>query len=318
MACTIAYRSAMQLRFLEYFVAVARERHFGRAAIACHVSQPTLSAGLAQLEATVGRQLILRDRRFIDLTAEGQAMLPLAERILVDMEALRAFAPTNPGDLRGVVRMGCIPAAIPAIGRLVRGVHSAYPQLTFRIFSQTSREIERNLISAGLDVGVTYLESEPPAQVLSVPFYVERYVAAVPHGSALAKQPQVSLADLARHDLCLLHQGMQNRRILDQHLERLGVSVEPVATTDSYPALISLVADAGLAAILTDSQADLAGRHPRVRVLPIADPLPPNTIGLVVSDRDPLSPLAKAVLAVARRLARPSDPLQMIDIINQK
>lgn len=72
----------MQFRFLEYFIALAEERHFARAATRCHVTQPTLSAGIANLEARLGKRLVQRDRRFARLTAEGEAILPHARRLI--------------------------------------------------------------------------------------------------------------------------------------------------------------------------------------------------------------------------------------------
>jgi DNA-binding transcriptional LysR family regulator len=292
----------MQLRFLEYFVAIARERHFGRAAEACQVSQPTLSAGLAALEEILGERLVDRDRRFIDLTSQGHAILRYAQQMIADQAAIRTALNVETGGLRGVARLGIIPAAMPAVGHLVAAMTAAHPDVKLAVSSMTSREIERALLARDIDAGLTYLNSEPLAQVQPVPLYVERFVAVTKRGSTLAKCGEVTLSDLVGRRLCLLHQGMQNRRILDGHLRARGLTGAPVATADSYVALLSMVSVGGLDAIITDSHAALVAAHPDLVTVPIADPMRPNEVGLVISDRTPLPPLAAALYAVASTL----------------
>lgn len=296
----------MQLRFLEYFVAIARERHFGRAAEACQVSQPTLSAGLAALEEMLGERLVIRDRRFIDLTSQGHAILHYAQQMIADQAAIRAALNVDSCGLRGVARLGVIPAAMPAVGYVVAAMTAANPDVQFAVSSMTSREIERALLVRDIDAGLTYLNSEPLAQVLSVPLYFEHFVAVTARGSALAQRGEASLADIVAHRLCLLHQGMQNRRILDGHLQARGLSAAPVATADSYVALLSMVSVGGLEAIITDSHAALVTAHPKLVTLPITDTIAVNEVGLVISDRTPLPPLAAGLHAVASTLELPT------------
>jgi DNA-binding transcriptional LysR family regulator len=292
----------MQLRFLQYFVAIARERHFGRAAEACQVSQPTLSAGLVALEQMLGERLVERDRRFIDLTSQGHAILHYAQQMIADEAAIRAALNAESGGLRGIARLGVIPAAMPAVGYVVAAMTAAHPEVRIGVSSMTSREIERALLARDIDAGLTYLKSEPLAQVRSVPLYAERFVAVTARSSALARRGEASLADIVAQRLCLLHQGMQNRRILDGHLRALGLSAAPVATADSYVALLSMVSVGGLDAIITDSHAALVAAHPDLVTVPIADPMGPNEVGLVISDRTPLPPLAAGLYAIASTL----------------
>ncbi len=292
----------MQLRYLEYFTALARERHFARAAHACHVAQPTLSAGIAALEEGLGQRLVHRDRRFLDLTAQGYAILPFAQQMIADHAAMRAAISSDAGPLRGTVRIGAIPAAMPGVGRLVAELASAHPSVSVAVRSLTSREIESALIARDLDAGVTYLSSEPLAQVRSVPMHDERFLFATRRSGPLGGRESVSLAEAAAARLCLLHQGMQNRRILDAVLAERGLSVEPVATADSYVALFAMVADGELDAIVTDSHLPMIAAHPDIVLLPFRDPPPPNQIGLVILSRDPVSPLAHAAMLAAHRV----------------
>lgn len=292
----------MQLRYLEYFAAVARERHFGRAAHACHVAQPTLSAGIVALEEMLGRQLILRDRRFLDLTPEGYAVLPFAQQMIADHAAMRAAIDSGTGPLRGTLRLGVIPAAMPCVGHLLARISTLQPMLKVAIRSMTSREIESGLVAHDLDAGITYLSSEPPAQVRSVPLYQERFLFATRRAGIFAGRATVSMAEATAQPLCLLHHGMQNRRILDAVLEQRQIEAEPVATADSYVALFAMVAYGGVDAIVTDSHRSLVEAHPEILLIDFDDPPPANQIGLVIPSRDPASPLSRVAALAAQQL----------------
>jgi DNA-binding transcriptional LysR family regulator len=293
----------MHIRFIEYFVTLARTRHFARAAEACHVTQPTLSSGIVALEELLGKRLILRDRRFIDLTAEGHAILPWARRLLADHEGLRHAVAHDEGALRGELRLGVIPASMPSVGHLVRMIRAAHPLLTLSIRSMTSRQIERGLIEYELDAGLTYLTNEPLAQVLAVSLYGECHRFATRADGELGQREQVSWQEAAATPLCLLHQGMQNRRIVDAHLASLGLTVEPKATADSYVTLLSMVEAGGLSSILPHSYASLLPGNGVLRLIDFIDPAPANGIGLLVLEREPRSALAQVALAAARKLA---------------
>src|SRR3954447_13147507 len=119
----------MQIRLLQYFVAVSSERHFGRAAESCHVSQPTLSAGLAALEEQLGRRLVERDRRFIGLTPAGAAVLPWAQQLLADFNGLTVASEMTRGALTGTLRLGAIPASVPSIGFLAEVIGRVHPHV---------------------------------------------------------------------------------------------------------------------------------------------------------------------------------------------
>jgi DNA-binding transcriptional LysR family regulator len=293
----------MQIRFLDYFVALAQAKHFARAAEACHVAQPTLSSGIAALEAQLGKRLIVRDRRFVGLTTEGHALLPWAQRLLADYDGLRHAVADEGGPLKGTLRLGVIPAAMPAVGHLVRAILETHPHVTANIRSMTSRQIEQALIEYELDAGLTYLSNEPPAQVLSVPLYEEHYMFATRADAPLGQRSSVEWREVAQEPLCLLHPNMQNRRILDAHLTSLDLAIEPRATADSYVTLLSLVEAGGLSSILPHSYAALVSAGTRIRLIDFVDPARANMIGLVVLEREPRSALARAACRIATTLS---------------
>ncbi len=293
----------MQIRLLEYFIALAAERHFARAAQACNVSQPTLSAGLAALEEQLGRRLVERDRRFIGLTPEGTAVLPWAQQLVAAFQGLTVAAGAARGPVRGRLRLGAIPAAAPSLGFLAALVGRAHPEVELDIRSLTSREIERDLAAFELDAGITYLDHEPPAHVIAAPLYGERAMFVAAEGFPLIDRRSVGWGEAIAQPLCLLHQGMQNRRILDEQLARRGLVAQPRATADSYVTLLSMARSGAFATIMPDSYAALLPNWARMR--PFEEPANLSRIALIVPDRSPLSPLATVALSVARRVQLP-------------
>lgn len=307
----------MLLRLLEYFVTLVHEEHFARAAEACHVTQPTLSAGIAALEEQLGSRLIVRDRRYIGLTAEGRAILPWARQAVAVREGIERAIQHSSGVLQGEARLGVIPAAMPAVGYLARAIRNAHPALVLSIRSHTSREIERGLAAFELDAGVTYLDNEPPANVRPATLYAERYVFVTHAESPLAKEPRISWKEAIGSPLCLLHLGMQNRRILDAHLATMALSPDPRATANSYVALLAMVEAGGISTIVPDSYAAILSGAGWARLIPFAEPQPVNRIGLVVPDRNPLEPLAAALMAIAGSLDLPPLFNRVIDGVDQ-
>lgn len=289
------------IQFVRYFVAVAKERHFARAAATCGVSQPTLSAGLASFEQELGKRLVLRDRRFVSLTAEGDSILPWAQQMLAARDAMDLAVENPGGPLHGELRLGVIPAAMSMSGQLVSALLAAQPEISVSVRSLTSREIAHGLTASELDAGVTYLDHEPLPDMLSVTLYQESYLF-LTRAQPLQTPPHITLVEALAHPLCILHQGMQNRRILDQRLAERGLSVRPQVTADSYVALLSLVKTGPFATIIPDSYAALLPGLDWAQILPFDVPLPSSRIGLIVHNKALLSPLAHTALAAAREI----------------
>lgn len=292
----------MQLRHLRYFVMLARERHFAKAAAVCGISQPTLSAGLNALEAEFGRRLVERDRRFIGLTEHGEAMLPWAEQILGAVSGMASAVAATAAPLQGEFGLAAIPAALPLVGLLGEALLAQNPGITLSVRSATSRAIEHGLHAFEIDAGLTYLDHEPPANVLSVPLYAERYMFLVARGGGFDAHEAVSWNEACAQNLCLLHQGMQYRRILDERLAARGLAATPRATADSHFALFDMVRSGAFATIVPDGYARLMAGVEWARFLPFDAPEEARRVGLVVVNRDPLGPMARAALAAARAL----------------
>jgi lactate dehydrogenase-like 2-hydroxyacid dehydrogenase len=128
----------MLIRHLHYLSALAKERHFARAAVACHVTQPTLSAGIKQLEETIGVLIVERGQRFIGLTAEGERVLSWAQRVLADYDSLTQELGEMREGLAGRLRIGAIPVALPVVQHLTREFGRRHPQAAISVRSVSS------------------------------------------------------------------------------------------------------------------------------------------------------------------------------------
>lgn len=289
----------MQLRAVEYLCALAHEQHFARAAQQCGVSQPTLSAGIVALEELLGRRLVVRDRRFIGLTPEGQRVLPIAQQLVATFGAMR-HAAEDPGPLSGELRMGVIPAAMPAIGAILQPLRLRHPAVRIAITALTARETERALDAYEFDAAVVYLGTEPLDHVLQVALYTDHHMLVAHRGMAIPPGP-MTWADAAALPLCLLPSTMQGRRVLDAQFEAAAAAVVSAkATANSLVGLLSMLGMGGLASILPRTYAAHVASVPTLITRDIVGAAKPPTIGLIVRDRRPLAPLANAALMAAQ------------------
>ena len=163
------------LEKLEFLLALAREKHFGRAAEACGVTQPTLSAGVKQLEETFGVLLVNRGSRFQGFTAEGERVLEWARRIVGDTRAMRQEVHALSHGLAGRLRLAAIPTALAMVETLTTPFRARHPDVQFTVLSRTSIEILTHLENLEIDAGLTYLDNEPLGRVTAIPLYREHY-----------------------------------------------------------------------------------------------------------------------------------------------
>lgn len=289
----------MLVRHLYYFVTLSKERHYARAADACSITQPTLSAAIRKLEEDLGVPLVARGHRFEGLTAEGDKLLVWARQILTDYQSLRDDLTGRLDGVVGELRLGVIPAALPSVAFVTERFCAANPASTVSIRSMTSRAIAEGLDAFELDGGLTYLENEPIAHVHRVPLYRERYKLAVPKTHAMADRQTVTWAEAAQERLCLLSQDMQNRRIIDRLTASVGLAVHPVIVSNSFLAVCAHLRHGGWASIVPHSFFHVLGNQSDLIGLDLVNPVHSEAIGLVISDRQPRSPMAAALMAAA-------------------
>jgi DNA-binding transcriptional LysR family regulator len=288
---------------LEYLMALARERHFGHAADACGVTQPTLSAGIKQLEETLGVLLVQRGSRFIGFTPEGERTLDWARRIVGDARAMREEIKALKQGLTGQLRIAAIPTTLAMVASLTTPFRARHPDVRFTILSRTSIEILAHLENLEIDAGVTYIDNEPLGRVTAVPLYQERYQLLTAADAPLGNRERVTWTEVSQVPLCLLTPDMQNRRIIDGLLRSAGGAANPTLESNSMIVLFAHVRTGRWASVMPARLAETLGLTATIRAIPIVEPEAVHTIGLVVPAREPMTPLNAALVSEARRLA---------------
>jgi DNA-binding transcriptional LysR family regulator len=267
---------------LEFLIALARERHFGRAAEICGVTQPTLSSGIKQLEETLNTLLVVRGSRFEGFTAEGERALEWARRIVSDARTMKQDLDALKQGLSGEIKIAAIPTALPMVASLTTPYRLAHPNVRFTISSHTSIHVLTKLENLEVDAGLTYISNEPLGHVSTVPLYQERYRLLISPDAPLGNRDTVTWREVGQVPLCLLTTDMQNRRIIDRILQSVGVESAPTLQSNSMVVLFSHVRTGRWASIMPAVLADNLGLTPAVRSIPIVEPDVAQAIGLVV------------------------------------
>ncbi len=292
------------LERLEMFIALATERHFGRAAERCGVTQPSLSAAIKQLEGELGVQLVWRGARFEGLTPEGARVLDWARRIVGDARTLREEMRAARHGLSGNLRLGVVPTALPMVADLTAPFLARHPNVRLEIRARSSIEILQQIDTLTLDAGITYLDNEPLGRVETVPLYTERYAVLMRRDHALARRQGLGWADLAQAQLCLLTPDMQNRRILDQALSRAGVAGELRLQANSILALVAHVQAGPWVSIVTTETAALFAAAPKLCAIALPAEGGSEQVGVIAQWRETHAPVLATLLTEARRFAK--------------
>jgi DNA-binding transcriptional LysR family regulator len=288
---------------LEFLLALAREQHFGRAADSCGVTQPTLSAGLKQLEESLGVLLVNRGSRFQGFTPEGMRVLDWARRIIGDTRAMRQEVNALRLGLAGRLRIAVIPTALATVASLTTPYRAKHPDVQFTVLSRTSEQILNLLENLEIDAGITYLDNEPLGRVNAVPLYKESYCLLTAVDAPFADRAHVTWAELSEVPLCLLTPDTQARRIVDRLLKRAAGEPYPTLESDSMIVLFAHVRTGRWASIIPAKIAETLGSADTIRAIPIVEPDAVHSIGLVVPAREPMTPLNAALVSEARRIA---------------
>lgn len=198
----------MNLRDLQYLVAVADERHFGRAADACFVSQPTLSTQIRKLESELGVELIERNPRNIALTDAGRQVVDRARLVLAEADNIREIARRAADPDAGTLRIGLFPTLGPyLLPHVVPKVRERFPKLELLLVEEKTEQVLEDLRDGKLDVGVLALPVHDD-QLVEHRLFSEDFVLAVPAKHDLAKnEGRVDTSVLADHSVLLLTDG---------------------------------------------------------------------------------------------------------------
>lgn len=292
----------MLFRQLEYFVALAREKHFARAAAACYVSQPALSEAIRKLEKELKVPLVRRGQSFEGLTPEGERLVLWARRILADHDALIHEVGALQTGLTGELRLGVIPAASSTVALLTDPFCAAHPLMRVQLeTSQQSSDVVERLRRFELDAGIVYPSGLDTADLQVTPLYEEQHVLIAGDELLTGQTDSICWSDVQELPLCLLNGGMRGRQLLDDTLAGHGLGLTPRLESDSVVALLAHVGTGRWASVVP--QPWLRGMQPPtgVRVLRLQDPTITAQVALVTHAAEPGSVLAREFVAVAKR-----------------
>lgn len=298
----------MDIRQLQYLAALAREKHFTRAAKACNVTQPTLSGRIRQLEQELGVPIVERGQRFHGLTKEGDRVLKWAHAILDDWASLQqeiSKLRNTKGTLIGRLSLGVIPSGLPMAALIAKAIQDRHTGIDLTVLSLSSVEILRALEDFSIDVGLTYLDNEPIEGMRAEAIYMERYCLLVRADNEFACRTSVTWAEAAQQPLCLFTPNMQNRRIIDRAFRTANAKPTPRLETNSVINLCSNVHLMGLASIVPEYFLEVLGPMSDIHAIPLINPQIEHSVGLVAVDRDPVSPLVLAVFESAQGIETP-------------
>jgi LysR family hydrogen peroxide-inducible transcriptional activator len=199
--------SGLSLRDLEYAIAVADLRHFGRAAERCGVSQPALSEQIRKLEALLRVSLFERSRKSVEITPEGEAVLRQAREVVREARSLLDSARLHSDPLAGPLRLGVIPTLGPYyLPTVLQSLRGAFPGLAMRLEEGMTERIVERMQAGTLDLIIIALPV-PAAALAAMPLFFEPFQIVAPDGHRVARLDQVSAADLQEDDFLLLEEG---------------------------------------------------------------------------------------------------------------
>ncbi|MEP7453951.1 LysR family transcriptional regulator [Phyllobacterium sp. SB3] len=290
----------MLIRHLSFFVTLAQERHFAKAAAICNVAQPTLSAAIRKLEEDLKTTLIVRGHRYMGLTPEGEKALIWGRQILTDYDSLHKDLNGAHEGLAGVLRLGVIPAAMPSVSFLTERFSEHHPDATVEIKSMTSRAIQRGLDEFEIDGGLTYLDNEPLRNVRRLPLYREHYVFVCRPDHPFANRSSVEWSEAVEQPLCLLSDDMQNRRILNGIAASAGLTIRPSIVSNSFLGVCSHLRNGKWCGIVPHTFFYVFGHTHELVSIELVNPAHSQSIGLVLSAREPQSPMANALVRAVR------------------
>jgi LysR family hydrogen peroxide-inducible transcriptional activator len=269
---------------LRYIVAVARERHFGRAAETCFVSQPTLSVAVKKLEEELGVTLFERGPGEVSVTPPGQQIVEQAQRVLEEAARVREIAAAGRDPLVGPLRLGAIYTIGPyLLPKLVPIMRRTAPSMPLHIQENFTHRLSESLKSGEVDVILIALPFDEPG-IATRAVYDEPFLVAVPKGHDWEERKRISADELTRESLLLLGEGHCFR---DQVLDICNVvrakersSLAKTVEGGSLETIRQMVASGVGVTVLPSTSIGAGGTGDLIRILPFSRPVPTRRVGL--------------------------------------
>lgn len=294
----------MFLRQFKYLVAVADEKHFGRAASRCNVTQPSLSSGIKQLELELGVPIFLRGRgqRFHGLTAEGERVAKWARHIIAHCEAMRGEIDEMQDNLKGNLRVGAMPSMSPVLPVILEMVRKRHPGVKVDVAFIGNEAMKIGLDNFSLDVAITYMDNADLGRRNVMPIYTERLALLVPDLEQFEGRTSITWAEATKLPLGMLGPSTHERRFIDQILKKAGCTVDPKVESESILHLMFQVQFTELSTIIPAHFTRMPGLHPGTRALDLVDPVATQEVGLFWAEGETMMPMASAMVGIVKSL----------------
>jgi LysR family hydrogen peroxide-inducible transcriptional activator len=280
-------RGDLSIRQLEYLVTVADELGFRRAAELLHVSQPTLSAQIQQVEAVLGFAVFERSARRVLVTAAGERIVEHARKVLLAVDDLLAEATRVRDPFTGAIRIGIIPTVAPyLLAEVMPALGAAYPKLRLS-FREEKTETALGYLRAGqIDAAIVALVDDT-ADLAHAVITEDAFVVALPKGHPLTKKKRVALQDLEDETVLLLDEGHCLRAQALALCQRVGAKETELRAT-SLSTLVQMISTGAGVTLLPELAVPVENRRGQLEVRPIAPQAPTRTIALVWRPESPL------------------------------
>jgi DNA-binding transcriptional LysR family regulator len=291
---------------LHYLVALHQLKHFGRAAEACHITQPALSNAIRALEEEFGTAIVKRGRAFQSFTPEGERIFATAQRMLHEQELLLQDLKSASDQPVGSLTLGAVPSVMPIAARFAGLLQGRHPGLSLILRSMSSPDIEAGLENISVDIALGYTDrlKSRAAKITTINQYTERYFllrrAAKPARSGLRIVGRPMSWDAAAQlPLCLLTPEMHNRAIVDAAFKQVGAKIKPVIETNSILTLGLSVLVGDVSSILPGALVGVLRGYPELEAVPLMGPEVLTPIGFMYAGTDRPSHTLRAALDMA-------------------
>lgn len=294
------------LASLRYLAALSEHKHFGRAAAACHITQPALSNAMRALEQEFKVVIVKRGRAYAGLTPEGERVLATAHRMLHEHGVLQQELSSQAHKPRGPLRMGAVPTAIPILARFSAMLQARHPGIVPVVLSMSSSELEAGLETLSLDLALGYTERMKlrGTQLSALPQYTEHYFllrkAVIPHAHSLQIGPKVHWKEAAQYPMAMLTPEMHNRTIIDSAFVTAGAPVNPAIETNSILTLALSVVSGAVCTVMPGALVGAVRGYRELEALPLTGPEVRTPIGFMSQTSVRPSRAMEAALVMAQ------------------
>lgn len=294
----------MYLRQFQYLIAIAEERHFGRAAARCNATQPNLSNAIKQLELELGTPIFLRGRgqRVHGLTPEGERVAKWARLIVSHCDAMRDDVRQMRGQLDGDLRIGAMPSMSPVLPIVLQVVRSKYPGVKISVSFVGQDAMKIGLDTFSLDVAFSYADTINARRNM-LPVYTENLSLLVPDNEQFRGLTEISWYHAGQLPLGLLKPSTQERTFVDQAFMKAKASPPvPKVESESILHLMFQVQFANLCTIIPSHFRRFPGLHPGTKALKLVEPILSQDVGLFWADTEMAVPMATVMISAIKKL----------------